>query len=107
MNFAVLDNFFLEWIFFFSGCSSQGAPSSTGCVQVMLAPVEVFPLAFPEFRGRNPSFRGYFCWVSEVVSSGAELEQTHEKTTCFYSSDESSLPPVLWEEQRMLNRGLS
>ena len=39
MNFAVLDNFFLEWIFFF-GCSSQGVPSSTGCVQVMLAPVE-------------------------------------------------------------------
>ena len=52
-EFSVWDMFFLEWIFcffflggggdfyiFFFGCSSQGVPSNTGCVQVMLAPVE-------------------------------------------------------------------
>ena len=25
----------------------------------------------------------FFCWVSDGLPSGAELEQTHEKTTCY------------------------
>lgn len=58
VNFAVLD-FFFGMGLFFSGCSSQGAPSNTGCVQMMLAPVEN-SIGFSGVSCRYPSFWGYF-----------------------------------------------